>query len=592
MKRGQLLLAILAALAVGVVAWVAGGPGKKDEPKTKPVASAPKNAVRVSFAYSPEKEKLLLPLIDGFNRSQRKVFVEGVNAASGDAESRIAKGTFKPVAWSPASSLWGRLLNFEADKPYTPEEAPSIVRTPLVIAMWEPMARALGWPKKKLGFADVLKLSTAGTGWAAFGKPEFGAFTLVHTSPDFSTSGLSAVVAEYFAALGKKEGLTEKDIANPKARKQVRDIERSIVHYGDTTLFISDQLKKEGPGYASAEAMEEVTHLDFNKTSGERDKHDSFNPDEGPGYASAVAMEEVTLLDFNKTRGDRDKLVAIYPEEGTFDSDSPFFTLDAPWVSAAQKAGAGDFQKYLADKITPELAAKYGFRPSDRAKAPVAPITVANGADPKQPARVLTPPEPRVLAAIKNAWRRDRKPANILLVLDTSGSMNDEQRLERAKAGLDVFFKNVEPQDAVGLTIFSDKIQPLVAPAPLSKSGSELRSRVRDLIADGGTAFYDATTEAFDSVRAQKATDRINAVVLLTDGEDTDSQQSVDDVIAHLKGQGDSENRVRVFTIAYSSGASGSRDQLKQIAEASGGLSYEGKTENIESVYRSISSFF
>jgi len=256
MKRGQLLLAILAALAVGVVAWVAGGPGKKDEPKTKPVASAPKNAVRVSFAYSPEKEKLLLPLIDGFNRSQRKVFVKGVNAASGDAESRIAKGTFKPVAWSPASSLWGRLLNFEADKPYTPEEAPSIVRTPLVIAMWEPMARALGWPKKKLGFADVLKLSTSGKGWAAFGKPEFGAFKLVHTSPDFSTSGLSAVVAEYFAALGKKEGLTEKDIANPKARKEVRDIERSIVHYGDTTLFISDQLKKEGPGYASAVAME------------------------------------------------------------------------------------------------------------------------------------------------------------------------------------------------------------------------------------------------------------------------------------------------------------------------------------------------
>jgi Ca-activated chloride channel family protein len=197
-----------------------------------------------------------------------------------------------------------------------------------------------------------------------------------------------------------------------------------------------------------------------------------------------------------------------------------------------------------------------------------------------------------VLAAIKDAWRRDRKPANILLVLDTSGSMNDEQRLERAKAGLDVFFKNVEPQDAVGLTIFSDKIQPLVAPAPLSKSGNELRSRVRGLIADGGTAFYDATTEAFDSVRAQKATDRINAVVLLTDGEDTDSQQSVEDVIAHLKGQGDSENRVRVFTIAYSSGASGSRVQLERIAEASGGLSYEGKTENIESVYRSISSFF
>jgi Ca-activated chloride channel family protein len=557
MKRGQLLLAVVAALAVGAVAWFAGGPGAKDEPESRPAAGPAKGAVRVSFAYSPEKEKLLIPLIERFNREQREVFVEGINASSGDAQTRIADGSFKPVAWSPASSLWGRLLNFEADRPYTPDEAPSIVRTPLVIAMWEPMAQALGHPRKKLGFADILRLSTSGRGWAEFGRPEFGAFKLVHTNPDFSTSGLSAVVAEYYAATGKKEGLTEADVTNPKARKQVRDIERSIVHYGDTTLFIAEQLKKEGPG-----------------------------------YASAVAMEEVTLLDFNRTRGDRDRLVAIYPEEGTFDSDSPFYTLDADWVTPEQAEGAAEFQRFLAEEITPEVAARSGFRPADRAQPPVAPITAANGADPKQPERVLALPQPRVLARIKEAWRRDRKPANILLVLDTSGSMNEERRLERAQQGLEAFFRGVQPQDAVGLTTFSDRITPLVPPAPLSENGTELRSRVQGLFADGGTAFHDATVEAFDAVRAQRANDRINAVVLLTDGEDTDSQRSVDDVVAHLEGQGDSENRVRVFTIAYSSGATGARENLKRIAAASGGLDYEGKTENIESVYRSISSFF
>ena len=110
-------------------------------------------------------------------------------------------------------------------------------------------------------------------------------------------------------------------------------------------------------------------------------------------------------------------------------------------MSAEQAAGAKAFQEYLADEITPEVAAKSGFRPADRETAPVAPITAANGADPKQPERVLALPEPRVLAAIKKAWRRDRKPANILLVLDTSGSMNTEGRLKRAKDGLEVFFK-------------------------------------------------------------------------------------------------------------------------------------------------------
>src|SRR3954447_19430314 len=447
MKRGQILLAVVAALAVGAVALLAGTGGKDGTAASKSDAGgpAPANAIHVSFAYSPEKEKLLLPLIASFNRERhrvggRVVFVDGINAASGDAEDRIAKGRFKPVAWSPASSLWGRLLNFQADKPYTADAAPSIVRTPLVIAMWEPMARALGYPRKKLGFADVLALAGSHKGWAAFGRPEFGAFKLVHTSPDFSTSGLSAVVAEYYAATGKKEGLGEADVARAEVRKRVRDIERSIVHYGDTTLFIENQLKKEGPG-----------------------------------YASAVAMEETTLLDFNRTRGDRDKLVAVYPEEGTFDSDSPFFTLAAPWVRPEQTQGAKAFQGYLAKAITPQVAARSGFRPANRAAKPVAPVSAANGADPGQPQHVLQPPEPRVLAAIKRAWHQDRKPANILLVLDTSGSMAEEHRLARAKQGLDVFFRGVEPQDSVGLTTFSDRVRPLVAPAPLNRNGPQLR---------------------------------------------------------------------------------------------------------------------
>src|SRR3954454_14213436 len=203
MKRGQVLLAVVAALAVGAVAWLAGGGnGGKDGTADGKAGGgrAAANAIHVSFAYSPEKEKLLLPLIAAFNRAPhggggRAVVVDGINAASGDAEDRIAKGRFKPVAWSPASSLWGRLLNFEADQPYTADDAPSIVRTPLVIAMWEPMARALGYPRKKLGFTDILRLATSKQGWAAFGHPEFGAFKLVHTNPDFSTAGLSATVA-------------------------------------------------------------------------------------------------------------------------------------------------------------------------------------------------------------------------------------------------------------------------------------------------------------------------------------------------------------------------------------------------------------
>ena len=233
MKRGQLAIALLAALAV-VGAFLLGGGGSDDDPSSTTARTTPADgdAIVVPFAYSPEKEPLLKPLIEEFNASGR-------GQSTSRAASR-APGTPRPasprqpsdlVAWSPASSLWGRLLNFEADRPFAPDDSPSLVRTPLVIAMWEPMAKALGWPKKQIGFSDVLDLATSGEGWAKFGHPEYGAFKLVHTNPDSSTSGLSAVVAEYYAATGKKEGLRESDINGSKAaqdRQRHRALDRPL----------------------------------------------------------------------------------------------------------------------------------------------------------------------------------------------------------------------------------------------------------------------------------------------------------------------------------------------------------------------------
>jgi Ca-activated chloride channel family protein len=303
-------------------------------------------------------------------------------------------------------------------------------------------------------------------------------------------------------------------------------------------------------------------------------------------------MEEVTLIDFNENRGSQPKLVAIYPEEGTFYSDNPFIVLDAPWVDADEKAGAEAFQKYLAEQITPAVAAKGGFRSADIDDKPVAPIDAEHGADPALPTRVLGLPEPQVLAAAKAAWQNDRKPANILLVLDVSGSMQDENRLERAKQGLKTFFRDVGPNDSVGLMTFNHELHPLVEIAPFSENGSEIKSTVNNLIADGGTAFYEAAAAGFNAVRDLRDRERINAVVLLTDGEDTDSSITFDQARKDLSSQGDSPDQVRLYTIAYSVGAAGAAQQLEALANATGGKAYEGTTDDIEAVYRSISSFF
>jgi Ca-activated chloride channel family protein len=554
------LLVLIAVAAVGVAYYTS-----REDDGTAPTTGGgpvPANAVSIQFAFSSNLEDLLTPLITRFNAERvevdgRPVHVQGLPASSGEVESKIAAGGLKPQAWSPASSLWGRLLNFEADRKYVADENPSLVSSPIVIAMWEPLARALGWPRKPIGFSDVLRLATTKSSWAAYGKPTFGEFKLGHTNPDFSTSGLSFVAAQYYSAAGKREGLTIEDVRRPAIRKKVRAIEQSIVHYGDTGSFFSEQLEEHGAG-----------------------------------YASAVAMEETTLLEFNEGRtAGAMKLVAIYPEEGTFVADNPYLVLEAPWVTAAQRKAADEFGRWLREQLTPERVARFHYRPGDPRERPLPPVTRANGADPSQPQRRLSLPEPRVLATIKAAWHEDRKAANVLLVVDVSGSMSDEDKIGQARLGLQAFLRELSKRDRVGLMTFSTEPQTIVPLAPFAQNRGLLRMRVSELVASGDTALYNATLRGWETVDALRDDERINAVVVLSDGEDTAGSTKLDDVLARLRARSRGEGRqIRIFTIAYGSDAN--VVVLEDIAAASGGKAYTGDPKTIEAVYLQISSFF
>ena len=560
MRVARGLLVLLAAAAV-VVAYThrhgdAGGP-------VATVATAPtKGSVEIVFAYSSNLEEMMATLVPRFNAAGvesdgHRIFVRALAASSGDVEAKIAAGRLHPHAWSPASSLWGRLLDHEVDRKYVPDENPSLASSPVVIAMWEPLARALGWPRRPIGFADILRLATTRSDWASYGKPTFGKFKLGHTNPDFSTSGLSFVAAQYYAAAGKREGLTVDDVQAPAIRGKVRAIERSIVHYGDTGAFFAEQL---------------AAH--------------------GPGYASAVAMEETTLLEFNHARASHAmKLIAIYPREGTFVTDNPFIVLHAPWVSAQQRRAAETFGLWLRAQMTPEVVARFGYRPGDRARRPLSPITRANGVDPSQPERLLSLPEPRVLARIKTLWREDRKPANVELVVDVSGSMNDENKIGQAVLGLQAFLRQLSARDRVGLMTFNNAPRPIVPIAPFAANSGTLRERVSELVADGGTALNDAVLAGWKSVDALNDDRRINAVVVLSDGQDTASQQRLSAVVDRLRARANGEGRqIRIFAIAYGSDAN--TRVLEEIARSSGGKAYTGTPETIEAVYLQISSFF
>jgi Ca-activated chloride channel family protein len=97
--------------------------------------------------------------------------------------------------------------------------------------------------------------------------------------------------------------------------------------------------------------------------------------------------------------------------------------------------------------------------------------------------------------------------------------------------------------------------------------------------------------DAYQSLEVNADPKHIRAVVILSDGADTASQQSLAQVLDALNSAGgEGGNAIKLFTIAYGSDAS--TDILSQLAEITGGKLYSGDPATINQVYAEIALFF
>jgi len=88
---------------------------------------------------------------------------------------------------------------------------------------------------------------------------------------------------------------------------------------------------------------------------------------------------------------------------------------------------------------------------------------------------------------------------------------------------------------------------------------------------------------------AESSSDSILSIVVLTDGEDTESKMHLNDLMDRIRFDGERHN-IHVFTIAY--GKDAKKDILNQIAQSTQAKFYEGTPENIVGVFKDISTFF
>lgn len=532
-----------------------------------------------------------------------RVLVEEMN--SGEVMEALGRGWHeadgpRPHVWSPSSSMWLDLARERAARTAQPAVPPAqhrgaIVRSALVVAMPEDVARGLGWPTATdIGWTRLAELAADTRG----GPRE--RFKLGKTNPNYSISGLGASYAAFHAYAGRGDTqLTRSDVdGNTGVRGRFEALERSIAHYGETTMDFLGSLEAKGReaarSYISAIAMDESAMLAYND-----------------GYPHGVPVRG----EQKRSTPPSTKLVAVYPSEGTIALDHPYVEVDPDGMAPELRAVAADFFRHLRADAQQRAFQEVGFRDFDNRPGPLA--DQAHGIGPGTEPRMLPHPSAEVLESVLTAWKALRKPVNARLVVDVSGSMGegvfrsvpvDQDCTEELKrmdpptttcpTKLQVVQKyrhaivgGFTPRDRIGLWAFAERPVQRMAAAPMGEAEKDaLKQAIHDLGAQGDTKLYDVVDAVVRDVREQYDPNFVNAVVVLSDGEDRGSATSLDALLERIDphcekstGQravvaGDpAPEQVRVFTIAYGADPDKSdphQQALRDVAECSGAAAY------------------
>ncbi|MEK7276442.1 MAG: VWA domain-containing protein [Chloroflexota bacterium] len=527
--------------------------------------------VAVAVSSSNTKEDWMNAVAAQFNAEEHTlpsgqiIEVTVLHVTSGGSQKSILDGNSTPTVWSPGDQSWVDGANTvwmdRNSKPLVSEDCPPTVLAPIGFALWRPMAEALGWPNKPISWDDIAALSANPQGWASVGYPEWGQFKFGHTHPDYSNVGLLMMTALAYSIEGKTSGLTADQVYAQEVVEAFASVEQNTYHYGIQNRPLMQVLARRGPDYLHGVTTSEAEAL---KTNAE--------------FAATL----------------RFPLAFVFPSEGTFWSEQPYCILDGDWVTPEQRQAAEIFRDYLLAPPQQAIAIDNYLRPIDESIPLHAPIALEDGADPRvnrSSVPSLESPSAEVAEAVQDVFHQTKKKATILLVLDTSGSMEGDKIKNAVESSVN-FVSRLDPNDEIYVIGFESTVYDLGG-GRAGDVGESLVQAFNGVFASGSTALYDAMCAAAEKANQLQADHEANGerrlygIVLLSDGEDTASARTENQMFDCLPSGEDVEG-VKVFTIAY--GESANTDLMLRIANRTNGKSFAGDPASIESIYNSISA--
>jgi Ca-activated chloride channel family protein len=186
-------------------------------------------------------------------------------------------------------------------------------------------------------------------------------------------------------------------------------------------------------------------------------------------------------------------------------------------------------------------------------------------------------------------FSKTQQPISLALLIDTSASM--EERMGIAQEAAVGFARQLHKDDQAEVIDFDSQVRIL---APFTNDGAALEKAIRASTANGSTSLYNAIYISLKDLKKARAASpddiRRQAIVLLSDGDDTSSLVEFDEVLDLAR-----RSETAIYAIGLRQGEIGRREfkeaefVLRQLSQETGGHVYfPTDARELPKIYQSI----
>ncbi|MCX5012065.1 substrate-binding and VWA domain-containing protein [Streptomyces sp. NBC_00555] len=403
-----------------------------------------------------------------------------------------------------------------------------VMSSPVALGVRPEALARLGWKPEEVTWSAVHEAVTGG-------KLTYGM-----TDPVRSNSGFSALVSVASGLSGAQAALTDADVkaAAPRLKE----------------FFAGQKLTSGSSGWL-ATAYAQRADVD------------------------ALVNYESVLLSVN--RDAKSPLTVIRPRDGVITAHYPLTLLTSAPAGARESGRA--LTEYLRGAEAQQAITERTFRrPVAAGVAPAAGLGTDKRRELPFPGSLAV--ADGLLASYENELRR---PSRTVYVLDTSGSMSEEDRIGRLKAALTELTgsgssgvgQRFRDREEVTLLPFGSKVKKVrthvVEPGNPGPALDGIRGDVKSLAPEGGTAIYSSLEAAYEQL-GKGGADAFTSIVLMTDGENTEGvgAQHFDSFYAALP---EGQKHTPVFAVLF---GDSDRKELTHITELTGGRLFDATGGN------------